>query len=110
MSQSAQRLGVMTDMLAWSEERQIVTVPVVRVSDRRKFICVMSREALEDLSGEPPGRDGFDRDACLAALRHGHVRIAQIAHAKIEAGEIGVEDTVRITREDTAPARAVAAD
>jgi hypothetical protein len=67
----------MADMLAWSEELQIVTVPVVRTTDRRKFICVMSREALEDLAGEAPApageaqaaRDGFDREACLAALR-----------------------------------------
>jgi hypothetical protein len=126
--------GVMADMLAWSEELQIVTVPVVRTADRRKFICVMSREALEDLSGDASGardasdardgaprngrerdgfrdapRDGFDRDACLAALRLGHARIAAIAQAKITAGEIGVEDTIRITREDTLP-RPVAAD
>jgi hypothetical protein len=108
----------MADMLAWSEERQIVTVPVVRTADRRKFICVMSREALEDLASEPgpregehdgAPRDGFDRDACLAALRHGHARIAAIAETKIAAGEIGVEDTIRITREDTL-ARPIAAD
>ena len=110
MPHSHQRpeFGVMADMLAWSEELQIVTVPVVRTADRRKFICVMSREALEDLSGEGPN-DGFDRDACLAALRLGHARIAAIAQAKIVAGEIGVEDTIRITREDTV-ARQVAAD
>ena len=111
MPQSHHRpeFGVMADMLAWSEELQIVTVPVVRTADRRKFICVMSREALEDLASEPGPRDGFDRDACLAALRHGHARIAAIAETKIAAGEIGVEDTIRITREDTL-ARAVAAD
>lgn len=101
----------MADMLAWSEERQIVTVPVVRISDRRKFICVMSREALENLSGEAPlARAAFDRSACLAALRHSHARIAAIAHAKIVAGEIGVEGTVRITRDDVLPAPAVAMD
>ena len=111
MPHSHQRptFGVMADMLAWSEELQIVTVPVVRTADRRKFICVMSREALEDLAGDSGARDGFDRDACLAALRHGHVHIAAIAEGKIAAGEIGVEDTIRITREDTA-ARALAAD
>ena len=107
MPHSRQRpaIGVMADMLAWSEERQIVTVPVVRAADRRKFICVMSREALEDLSSAPSGapraerqRDGFDRDACLAALRHGHARIAAIAQAKIVAGEIGIEDTIQIGR------------
>ena len=47
--------------------------------------------------------------ACLAALRLGHARIAAIAQAKIVAGEIGIEDTVRITREDTV-LRPVAAD
>jgi hypothetical protein len=95
----------MADMLAWSEERQIVTVPVVRTADRRKFICVMSREALEDLSDGPdrPERDGFGREACLAALRQNHARIAAIAQAKVSAGEIGVEDTIRITRADTLP-------
>ena len=101
--------GVMADMLAWSEELQIVTVPVVRTADRHKFICVMSREALEDLSGEAGARDGFDRDACLAALRLGHARIAAIAQAKVVAGEIGIEDTIRITREDTLT-RPIAAD
>jgi hypothetical protein len=70
----------------------------------------MSREALEDLAGDgQAARDGFDRDACLAALRLGHIGIAAIAQAKIAAGEIGVEDTIRITREDTL-ARTLAAD
>ena len=45
----------------------------------------------------------------MALLRHGHARIAAIAESKITAGEIGVEDTIRITREDTG-ARAIAAD
>ncbi len=104
----------MADMLAWSEELQIVTVPVVRTADRQKFICVMSREALEDLAADVTGepahqRSSFDRDACLAALRHGKARIAAIAQAKIATGEIGVEHTIRITREDTG-ARAAAAD
>jgi hypothetical protein len=108
-------LGVLADMLAWSEELQIVTVPVVRTADRREFICVVSREALEALAGAPAqgadgrARDGFDRDACLAALRHGQAHIAAIAQAKIALGAIGIEGTIRITREDTA-ARAAAAD
>lgn len=90
------RVTLLDELAFWNELRQIAAVPAVLTLEKRSCTCWVSREALEDLEGDP----GLDSDQCLRAVGRHRERLAAIAARKLAKEGLDPDLRIRVSSAD----------
>jgi hypothetical protein len=90
------RVALFDEFAFWNELRQIAAIPAVLIPEKRSCTCWVSREALEDLEGDP----ALDSDQCLRAVGRHRERLAAAAARKLAQEGLDPDLRIRVSSAD----------